>query len=1185
MSPFEGMPDLLARKCGALIVIVLVSAVTLTAQAQRGSLRVVVSGLNGAPIPGATVTLTLSGETQKQLAYTDENGQCVLPELAPGAYSVDAELTGFLRAQLASAVVRPGATERVDLTLRLEPASDHPGKTMEAPTPPLPKAGPAPSGSSTDSRPLLKTEPSAETAGRRNGAAGAGRGEGAAVNGPPNRMQQAQQAFQNLTLLPPETSDATQPGAAGMFGGSGGFDNSAPGAAASEGVAGPLLLSGSVNTGSSELGNFGFRGGFFGGEFLGGERGAEFGAGQAMILQRIGSFGGPGFGGPGMGGPGPGGGAGGPGGMMPVGGFAGGAGQRGAFGGGFNRAAINRIRGAVSLNYHNSVFDARPYSLSGREIEKLPYSNANFNLTLGGPLKIPHIYDGTDKTFFFVMYGGGRGDNTQDTTTTVPTLAERNGDFSQSTVRGVPVQIFDPATALSANGARQPFLGNVIPQGRIDPIARGLLAYIPLPNLPGTINNFHLEQSLPSNSDRLMTRIDRRLTKKDNLAGSFFFQRLDSKQGQIFPDLLGTTNSRQLGVNLDYTHTFKPSLSNVLRFTFNRTRVLLSNFFSGVDDVEGRLGISGVSRDPLNYGVPTLTFTNFGSLNLPYPRLVRNQTTGVSDNLTMRHRSHTLTMGVELRRVQLNTITDANARGTFTFSGLLTSNFDSAGNPLASTGFDWADLLLGLPQATSIRYGSNNTYFRYTALNGFFQDNWRARRNLTLSLGVRYELATPPHELYNRMANLDIARGFTDAAVVLPDQSGPFSGIFPRALVETDWNNVAPRIGLAYQPFGNNKTIIRAGYGLFYNPSVYNQFVSQLAGQPPFAIAQNLLTGPALPLTLAHGFPVDSQTPIKNTYAIDRSYRIGYAQNWNVTIQRQLTRTWVLELGYIGGKGTALDLLLAPNRAPLGSSPLDTETSRRIGNAQGFLYQTSGASSTLHKLRTSLNKRFTGGLNFGLTYEYGKSIDNASNIGGGSQIVVQDDTNFSAERGLSTFDVRHRLEANYNYDLPFGPRRRWATSGKLGKILEGWTTQGSITLASGTPLSPRVLGNAINNSGTGANQSERPDATGALVGIAPGNVAQFFNTAAFTLPQPGHFGNAGRNTIPGPGSALIDASVGKRMQIGGEGRSMEIRWQASNLLNTPNFAGVNTTINSTGFGTVTSVRAMRTSQFILRYRF
>ncbi len=1000
---------------------------------------------------------------------------------------------------------------------------------------------------------------------------------GAAGRNVSGRTQGRQQAFQDLTLLPSENADPNEQTATSMFSSNGTATGSEAGANAAGGdnIAGPLLINGSVNTGAPELGSFGFRGGQFGGEFFGDRAESNMG-GQSVFVQRGpgGGFGGPGGGGPGFG-PGQGG----------RGAMTGGAGQRGGRGGPFARAAVNRIRGSVSLDYRNSVFDARPYSLTGQEIPKLPNSNVNFNFNVGGPLKIPRLFDGGDKTTFFITYGGTRGRNTQATTTTVPTLAERAGDFSQAQVRGQMVQIFDPSTGTLPNTVRQPFPGNVIPSGRISPIARGLLTLIPLPNLPGDVQNFHLEQALKQNSDRLITRVDRRLTTKDNLSITYFLMGQNSEQGQSFPDLLTQLSVRNQNLSLEHTHTFNPSLINNLHFTFNRSRVSTLNRFALTDDVEGRLGIGGVSRDPINYGVPTLTFTNFGSLNLGYPRLIRNQTASLSDNVTITRKAHTLSGGVDLRRVQLNTIGDINARGTFTFSGLLTSNFSSAGQPLPSTGFDWADFLLGLPQATAIRFGGNNTYFRYTVFDVFFQDNWRVRSHVTLTLGGRYELATPPREKYDRIANLDIAKGFTDAAVVLPNQPGKFSGVFPRALVETDRNNFAPRLGLAYRPFKGSFTIIRAGYSLFYNPSVYNQFVSQLASQPPFAIAQNLLTGPQTPLSLANGFPPDPNVTIRNTYAIDRFYRIGYAQNWNLSVQQQLSRTWVLEVGYVGGKGTHLDLLLAPNRAPLGSSPLDTEASRRIGNAQGFLYQTSGASSSLHSLQARLNKRLTRGLNLNFSYTFGKSIDNASNIGGGSQLVVQDDAHFSAERSLSSFDVRHRFQANYNFEFPFGPRRRFLSSGKMSRIFEGWSTQGNAILATGTPLTPRVLGNAINNSGTGANQSERADATGLPVSVGTATLALFFNTSAFTLSPPGHFGNAGRNTIPGPGTTLFNFSLGKRISFGGEGRSLEFRWQADNLFNIPNFGGVNTVVNSTNFGRVTSIRPMRRMDFVLRYRF
>ncbi|PYV37740.1 MAG: hypothetical protein DMG06_27270, partial [Acidobacteria bacterium] len=469
----------------------------------------------------------------------------------------------------------------------------------------------------------------------------------------------------------------------------------------------------------------------------------------------------------------------------------------------------------------------------------------------------------------------------------------------------------------------------------------------------------------------------------------------------------------------------------------------------------------------------------------------------------------------------------------------------------------------------------------------FFTNNWRVTPQLTLSLGVRYELATPLTEKFGRIANLDIAPNFTGAAVVVPGTAGPYSGQFPSALIDPDRNNVAPRIGLAWKPIPHHNLVIRSGYGIFYNASIYNQLYTQLASQPPFAVSNNLITRPDRILTLANGFPADPQFTVLNSYVVDRHLRIGYVQQWNLDIQQQLRPNLVMTLSYNGSKGTKLDLLRSPNRAPAGS-PLETDPNRIISNAQGFLYETSGAASVFHSLQIRLQRRFTSGVSVNASYIFGKSIDNASSIGGGQETVALIDNNLRAERGLSTFDMRHQLNINYVYEFPFGERKRFLSHGGLpARIFSGWSLSGITTLQSGSPYTARILGNSINNSGTGANQSERADATGLPVELPESlqTVAHFFNSDAFTLPTPGRFGDAGRNTIIGPGTLNFNMALAKVIRFSPDGKRLEFRTQATNIFNTPNFNGLGVIVDASNYGHLTSARQMRQIEFTLRFNF
>jgi hypothetical protein len=273
----------------------------------------------------------------------------------------------------------------------------------------------------------------------------------------------------------------------------------------------------------------------------------------------------------------------------------------------------------------------------------------------------------------------------------------------------------------------------------------------------------------------------------------------------------------------------------------------------------------------------------------------------------------------------LNLKTDQNGRGTFSFSGLSTSGFDAQGQPLPNTGFDLADFLLSSPQSSTIRYGSSSNYFRGTVYNAYVSDDWKARANLTINAGLRYEYFVPLTEKYNRIANLDVAPGFTGVAVVTPGQSGPYSGAFTSGLINPDKNNFSPRIGLAWKPNPKKQLLVRAGYGVYYNGSIYNQFPQRLASQPPFAQTLSVTQSLARPLTIENGFTAVVAQSIRNTYAIARDYRVGYAQTWNFSIQDSLPHGLVLEAGYLGTKGTRLDIERSPNRAAPGS-PLTADS-------------------------------------------------------------------------------------------------------------------------------------------------------------------------------------------------------------------------------------------------------------------
>jgi hypothetical protein len=405
-------------------------------------------------------------------------------------------------------------------------------------------------------------------------------------------------------------------------------------------------------------------------------------------------------------------------------------------------------------------------------------------------------------------------------------------------------------------------------------------------------------------------------------------------------------------------------------------------------------------------------------------------------------------------------------------------------------------------------------------------------------------------------------------------------------MIHSDAHNFSPRVGIAYRPWIQHHLVMRAGYGIFYDGSIYSRMVGNMLDQPPFATASTLTSNPQQVLTLEDGFPAISSNTIHNTYAADSNFRRPYAQTWNFTMEDELFRNVVLSVGYVGTKGSKLDLLLSPNSLnPSASGSQQTS----IPGVQQFLYETSGAASIYHGLQVTLRRQFHGGFSMSGNYTWSKSIDDAASVGGNGRNVPQNSFDLLAERALSNFDVRNKLIVNHTYEFPFGEQRHFLNrGGAAAKIIGNWQISGVTTVQSGLPLTPQVGGNQSNNNGSGVFASARPDATGQPVSLprSERTTLDFFNTAAFVLPASGQPGTAGRNTITGPGMVNFNMSLGRFFTFSRE-KNLRARFSidATNIFNHPNYSGVATTINAQNFGWVTSVEAMRAITLSLRANF
>ncbi len=679
-----------------------------------------------------------------------------------------------------------------------------------------------------------------------------------------------------------------------------------------------------------------------------------------------------------------------------------------------------------------------------------PYTKNSYGGTIGGPVKIPGVYDGTRKTNFILTYNGSHNNNLFDQYATVPTLAERSGDFAAAGVSAI-----NPATG-------QPFPNNQIPASQFSPAAQALLRLIPTPNLEGTSQNFHSVTNYVTANDTVNLRVTQNFTPGAAGGGG----RGGGRGGGGFGGggRGGGRNANATGTSVNMTAQLQYRRSNsdslpigfnirhkrtmhTINVNFSETKSDSTNHFSGIEDVAGEAGIFTGISNPFDFGVPSLSFSNFFNIRDMTPSRRTDKRTTVSYSWTQPWKTHLLRAGGDFRIDRTSSQTDASPNGSFVFSGL----YASGGVQAAGSGLDFADFLLGLPQSVTQQYGPASVRLRGKSGSLFFQDEWRASSKLTLNLGVRYELIYPFTEASGHLIDLDVNPDFTAVSAVQAGSSGPFVGTFPAGILRPDTNNVAPRIGVAYRV--RPGLVVRGGYSIAYNSGSYSTIARQLAAQPPFAFSFTNNQGSlAAPLSLATALAASSNS-LQNTYGVDPNYQLGRVQTWNADVQKDLTQVWVVGGGYTRTAGANLDIVRAPNR---------TASGPKIQTIQSYLYQTSGGISVLNAGTFRLQRRMGKGIGGSVTYTLAKAMDDASNTGGGGTAVAQNDQDLLAEYSLSSFDRRHQVNATLSFELPFGPNKPWLHSGGAwAAIFGGWRGAANYTFQTGTPLTPIVIGGIV----------------------------------------------------------------------------------------------------------------------------
>jgi len=829
------------------------------------------------------------------------------------------------------------------------------------------------------------------------------------------------------------------------------------------------------------------------------------------------------------------------------------------------KSGTNQFHGSLYEFLRNDVLDAQNFFANGQPELRLN----QFGGTFGGPIQ-------KDKTFFFGNYEGFRQVAGITRLTIVPTDAQKLGIFQDA----------------SGNNVQLP----------LDPTAAKLLQLYPEPNTSQAGGNFVSSPNLTNSTDQYLIKVDHRFTSNDSLSARYSYTSFSvfnpfapSQETTAIPGYGSFDNGGTQLASIGYTKILGPFSLNEFRLGFSRTT---DDTFNQAGPQAATFGFNTghPANSPLNLGnIPNLTlagglvsgggaFSNLGSNN-NNPSGFSQNTLQFIDHFSHITPRHEWKFGADIRNVRDNTFYDLDFIGQLTFTG--TQNPQGINNPLA-------DLAEGLPSSSLHFVGNSARSFRTTAYDFYAQDTFKLRSNLTLNYGLRYEYNTVLHDATNRATTFRANR-FSQFLSPTADQTNlatlEASGIVTQSqggLYDPSPRNFAPRVGLAWSLDPSHATVLRVGYGIFYD-TVIGQIPGNVLLNPPFLPDFFDVPSPTLPFPNSFspsGFPVITITPAH--------FPNPYSQSWNLDIQRQLPGQILFEAAYVGSTGTHLPRFrqidqAATTQAEINALSPDIITRLELlgipapvaqflstnialiptiargpffGYAKIFQAEDS-VSSTYNALQLKLNKRASNGLSFGLAYTYAKSIDGASVFFGSgansTTIFPQDNLDPAAERARSDFDIRHRFVANYVYQIP---SLRHLVSGAPHLLADGWQTTGILTLQTGQPLS--VL--------TGANQSstgegtDRPD----LVGdpnSGPHTVSRYFNTAAFALNAPLTFGNAGRNIVQGTPFKNFDFALMKNTRIA-ETANIEFRAEFFNVFNHPNFALPGNILSAPNFGAV-----------------
>ncbi len=839
------------------------------------------------------------------------------------------------------------------------------------------------------------------------------------------------------------------------------------------------------------------------------------------------------------------------------------------------KSGANRFHGSLSEFLRNDAMDATSYF----DVEKSKLRRNQFGATITGRVVIPKLYDGRDRTFFMVTWESLRLVDGKTQRGIVPLPEMLRGDFSSARdALGKPLILNDSI-------ARAPFPGNQIPVSRLDPVSLRMAAYYPRPNLAGSVNNYISQGNLTNGYNNFGIRVDHRLGLRDQLTFSTFW-RPNSNFDPVansrspFPVFGSANNTLDLLSYVSYLRPVGASMFLDVKASFSRKTNNQRWPYSEEKDWAGEIGFPGGTNNPAARGLPQFEATGYMILGPAYdlPKVWSFNNYQYTASVTKIHAAHTIKFGGDFLRMQYFSRNYGDTRGRLTFNGRFTRE-------------TMADMLLGWPSSSRRQLDAAGPYHLVSNYSAYAQDDWKITPTLTLNLGVRYELMKQPREKYSAWAMFMPALGkaiiagtgnlsqqeFDQRIKIVGSQYVAMASDvgLPPTITRTDYNNLGPRLGFAWRMFGNTKTVLRGGYGIFYGSSSLYR-MDEYADTYPFSINETYSVSgndPTL-VTASNPFPVNRRNApggVTSTNGQESTTpKTQYLQSWSLTLEREIAKSTILEVAYAGSKGTHLQRRYDANQ------PLREQELRQIRPFAGFtsINIISDSSNSIYTSGSvTVRRRFSKQLTVRASYVYAKSIDESSNTGGTIQYnfsTAQDSKNLKGERGRSDFDIGHS----------FTGLAIWNPNFSRHMLLRSWQVSATSTIYTGPPFTPRLGTFDYTNGG-----ASRPDRL-EKGSLANPTVDQWFDRTAFLAVPLGsyRFGSSGRNILDGPGTVNINAGVSRRFRLD-ESKAVQLRVESQNLPNHPNFNLPETRIDIISGGTITRAKNNRMLTLGLRFEF